>query len=179
MPIVQVSYVKLLEEISGKLGIQAPQCEVSLVGGEWFLACIEFSVVRVGSAVETQHCWGGPSRNMQEAKEEASCFAIRKMMAKFDLEIKDINYEDYILFKAMYNEVTIQYANLLADFNQLGYEYNMLKNCYASTVNQNADFVARQVKMQSIIDGYHATINRLRRDCSVSSVEPSEDTSNS
>ncbi len=96
MAIVLLSYLKLLEEISEKLGIEAPQCKVTSAGEGWFVVYIEFEVVRIGSIVETLRCWGGPSPNIQEAKEEAASSVVGRMKCEFGLKIKDINYEDYM-----------------------------------------------------------------------------------
>ncbi len=77
----------------------------------------------------------------------------------------------------MYDQVTLQHTNLLANFNNLEREYNVLKGRYTSTLAQNAAFVAEKEKMRSTIDGYHAALNRLRRGCSVSTADPSDESS--
>ncbi len=176
--IVQLSYIKLLEEIAEKLSIENPQCEVTLIGEEWFLAYIELEIAHVGSVVEVVCCWDGPSPDIhQKAKEDAARFTIEKMKSKFDLQIKDVNYDDYILYKNMHNDVTIQYTDLLTRFNNLGQEYNGLKDCHASTLADNAKFVTKQLKMQHSIDEYRASVNHFRRGCSVSTTDPSEEDS--
>ncbi len=177
MAIVQLSYLKLLKEISAKLGIQTPQCEVTLVCKGWFVAYIEFEVVRFGSIVETLRCWGGPSPDMQEAKEEAAGSTVRRMKDEFGLEIKDVNYDDFILYRNMYDQVSLQHTNIKANFNNLEREYNILRSRYTSTLAQNSTLLAERAKMRSIIDEYHATVNRLRRGCSVSTADPSDESS--
>ncbi len=175
MAIIQLSYLKLLEEISEKVGIGTPQCEVTSAVEGWFLAYIDVEIAHVGSVVQTVRCWGGPSPDMREAREEAAGYAIRKMKCEFGLEIKDVNYEDYILYRNMYDHGVVQYADLLTPFNNLQREYNMLKDCYTSTLIENAEYLAQQVKMRCTIDECRATINHLCRGCSVSSPDPSEE----
>ncbi len=179
MTVVQLSYLKLLEEISRRLGIEIPQCKLSSVGEGWFVACIEFDVVRIGSIVESIRCWGGPSPDIQEVKEEAAISTIGRMKCEFGLKVKDVNYDDYMLYRNMYDHVTAQYATLLANYNNLEREYKVLKDRFDSTLSHNAKLVVEQARMRSTIDDNHATINRLRRGCSVSTAEPSEDSSRS
>lgn len=56
------------------------------------------------------------------------------MRGKLDLQIKDANYNDYILYKNLYDNVTVQYTKLLGQFNNMKREHNLLKDCYASAV---------------------------------------------
>nr|CAD1831647.1 unnamed protein product [Ananas comosus var. bracteatus] len=164
MSIIQLFYSKLLEKFAEKLGVETPECVVTVVTEGWFLAYIDVPIACSGIVIEIVRNWGAPSPDFKVAKEDATHVAIQRMKGKLDLQIKDTNYDDFILYKSLYDNVTVQYSDLLGQFKNLKREYNLLKDCYASAVVEKVEPIAEQAKMRRTIDECYVTINCLRAD---------------
>nr|CAD1836485.1 unnamed protein product [Ananas comosus var. bracteatus] len=108
------------------------------------------------------------------AKEDAARVAIQRMKDELGLQIKDTNYDDFILYKSLYDNVTVQNSDLLAQFTNLKREHNLLKDCYATAVSEKVDAITEQVKMHREINDCHETINCLRADRAATATGPSE-----
>nr|CAD1837255.1 unnamed protein product [Ananas comosus var. bracteatus] len=128
MSIVQLSFIKLLEEICQKLGFRVPNC-VATAGAEgWFVAYIDLPIARNRAIVEIARCWGAASPHFLLAKDDSARVAIQRMKAELDLHIKDINYDDCIMYKSMYDNVTVQFNDLLGQFIKLKCEHSILRD---------------------------------------------------
>nr|CAD1837495.1 unnamed protein product [Ananas comosus var. bracteatus] len=147
MSIVQLFFSKLLEEICQRLGFRVPDC-VATVGAEGcFVAYIDLPIARNGAIVEIARCWGGASSDFLMAKDDSAHVAIQRMKAELDLHIKDINYDDCIMYKSMYDNVTAQLNDLLGQFNKLKREHSILRDCYASSVAEKLRYIDEHAKM--------------------------------
>ncbi len=60
MPVVQLSYSRLLVEIVDLLGIDNPRCEITIAAEGWFLSYIDLYVPRDDSILDIVRCWGVP-----------------------------------------------------------------------------------------------------------------------
>nr|CAD1824991.1 unnamed protein product [Ananas comosus var. bracteatus] len=60
---------------------------------------------------------------------------IKRIVEEFDLQLKDINYDESIFHQNLYNELSTNHAVLFACYNNLLKEYNFLKlkNAMAET----------------------------------------------
>lgn len=72
MSVVQLSYNKLLEEISKQLGIETPQCKVTVAAEGWLLAYIDLLIAYTGTIIEIVRCWCAPSPDFIVAREDAA-----------------------------------------------------------------------------------------------------------
>nr|CAD1827489.1 unnamed protein product [Ananas comosus var. bracteatus] len=108
------------------------------------------------------------------AKDDSARVAIQRMKAELDLHIKDINYDDCVMYKSMYDNVTVQYSDLLGQFNKLKREHNILRDCYSSSVAEKVRYIDEHVKMRRTINEYHAAINHLRADQTAVATDLSE-----
>nr|CAD1831658.1 unnamed protein product [Ananas comosus var. bracteatus] len=168
MSVIQLFYSKLLEKFAEKLGVETPECVVTVVAEGWFLAYIDLPIARSGIVIKIVRNWGAPSPDFKVAKEDAAHVAIQRMKGKLDLQIKNTNYDDFILYKSLYDNVTrfwiFSNSDLLRQFKNPKREYNLLKDCYASAVVEKVESIAEQVKMRRTIDECHVTINYLHAD---------------
>nr|CAD1827903.1 unnamed protein product [Ananas comosus var. bracteatus] len=174
MSTIQLSFSKLLEEICQKLGVGTPDCIATLGAEGWFVAYIDLPIARSGAIIEIACCWGAASPDILLAKDDSARVAIQRMKAELDLHIKDINYDDCIMYKSMYDNVTVQFSDLLGQFNKLKREHGILRDCYASSVAEKVRYIDEHMKMRRMIAEYNAAINRLRADRATMATDPSE-----
>nr|CAD1818564.1 unnamed protein product [Ananas comosus var. bracteatus] len=85
-------------------------------------------------------------------KDDSARVAIQRMKAELDLHIKDINYADCIMYKSMYDNVTVQFNDLRGQFNKLKREHSILRDCYASSGAEKVRYIDEHVKMHRTID---------------------------
>nr|CAD1842429.1 unnamed protein product [Ananas comosus var. bracteatus] len=179
MSIVQLSFSRLLDEICQKLGFRVPDC-VATVGGEgWYVAYIDLPIARNGAIVEIARCWGAASPYFLLAKDDSACVAIHRMKSELDLHIKDINYDDCIMYKSMYDNVMVQSNNLLDQLNKLKREHSVLRDCYASSIAEKVRYIDENLKLARAVADQRTTIERLHATCTAMATDPSESSSGS
>nr|CAD1842689.1 unnamed protein product [Ananas comosus var. bracteatus] len=179
MSIVQLSFSRLLEEICQKLSFRVPDC-VATVGGEgWYVAYIDLPIARNGAIVEIARCWGAASLDFLLAKDDSARVAIHRMKSELDLHIKDINYDDCIMYKSMYDNVMVQSNDLLDQLNKLKREHSVLRDCYASSIAEKVRYIDENLKLARAVADQRATIERLHATRTAMPTDPSESSSGS
>ncbi|XP_020114668.1 uncharacterized protein LOC109728617 isoform X1 [Ananas comosus] len=135
MSTVQLSYLTLLREVCDQLQIETPQCVVTPAAEGTYLAYIDLPVPRNESIVEIVRCWGTQSSTSAASQQDAARLTIKRIVEEFDLQLKDINYDESIFHQNLYNELSTNHAVLFARYNNLLKEYNFLKlkNAMAET----------------------------------------------
>nr|CAD1823616.1 unnamed protein product [Ananas comosus var. bracteatus] len=174
MSVVQLSYTMLLSEISSKLGVETPDCIVTIAAEGWFLAYVDLTIVRGGSVIEVARNWGSLSTDYMAAWEDAARVAIQRMKEELGLQIKDANYDDFILYKNLYDAVALQNSDFVGQLTGLRSEHNLLKDSYAAVVSEKADAINEQIRLRRELDDCYATINRLRPSQSSMACDPAD-----
>nr|CAD1821573.1 unnamed protein product [Ananas comosus var. bracteatus] len=136
---------------------------------------IDLSLARSETVIRIARCWGALSADFILAKDDAARAAIQRMRSELDLHIIDTNYDNFMLYKSLYDYVTAQHTKLLGQFENLKRQYNLLKDCYASAVAERVEYIDEKVKMCRTIDECHVTIDRLRADRPVAASDRSEE----
>lgn len=162
MSMIQLSYSKLLGEITEKLGVAPPECIITVIAEGWYLGYVDAAIARSATVIENARCWGSPSADLILAKDDAARAAINRIKSELHLHIIDTNYDDFMLYKSLYDHVTAQHTDLLGKFENLQREYNLLKDCYASAVAERVQYIDEKVKMQCTIDECQLAIGQLR-----------------
>lgn len=96
MSTVQLSYLRLLCEICEQLHMEAPQYVVTPAAEGAYLAYIDLPIPQNESIVKIVRCWGSKSSTSNVAKHDAVHLAIKRMVEEFDLQVKDVNYDESI-----------------------------------------------------------------------------------
>ncbi|XP_020081992.1 uncharacterized protein LOC109705653 isoform X3 [Ananas comosus] len=174
MSVVQLSYTMLLGEISGKLGVETPDCIVTIAAEGWFIAYVDLTIVRGGSVIEVARNWGSPSTDSMIAWEDAARVAIQRMKKELGLQIKDANYDDFILYKNLYDAVALQNSDFIGQLTSLRCEHNLLKDSYATVVSEKAGVINEQIRLRHGLNDCHATINLLRSAQSSMACDPAD-----
>nr|CAD1838511.1 unnamed protein product [Ananas comosus var. bracteatus] len=158
---VHIFYVRLLHEICEQLQVEVPQFVVSVDAEGKFLAYADVSIQRSGTIVESTRCWSAQSSTSAAAEQDAARLAVKKLVDELDLDVTDANYDRYLLYKGLYDHVTIENVVVVAQYNKLMQDYNLLRDCYVSTVIQKNEYVDDRIKIRRAINECHAVVNRL------------------
>lgn len=114
MTTVQLSYLRLLHEICKQLQIETPLCVVTPAAEGTYDAYIDLPIPRDESIVEMVRCWGAQSSTSAAVEHDDARVAIKRMVQEYDLQVKDVNYDDNIFYKNLYNHTTTKFAVLFA-----------------------------------------------------------------
>nr|CAD1820629.1 unnamed protein product [Ananas comosus var. bracteatus] len=144
MSTVQLSYLRLFREICEKLHMETSQCVVAPAAEGTYLAYIDLPIERNESIIEIVRCWGLQSSTSAEAEHDAARVATKRMVEELDLQVRDVNFDDSIFYKNLYNHLATKYAMLFAQYMNLVREYNFVKDCYVATLAQINEFVIEQ-----------------------------------
>nr|CAD1829959.1 unnamed protein product [Ananas comosus var. bracteatus] len=104
---------------------------------------------------------GAQSSTSAAAEHDVARVAIKRMVGEYDMQVKDVNYDDSIFYKNLYNHLTTKFAILFAHYTNLLQEYNFVKDCYVTTLAQINEFVTERVQIRCAIEECYAVINRL------------------
>nr|CAD1818676.1 unnamed protein product [Ananas comosus var. bracteatus] len=115
--------------------IETPQCVVTPAAEGTYLAYIDLPVPRNESIVEIVRCSGTQSSTSAASQQDAARLTTKRIVEEFDLQLKDINYDESIFHQNLYNELSTNHAVLFVRYNNLLKEYNFLKlkNAMAET----------------------------------------------
>nr|CAD1832700.1 unnamed protein product [Ananas comosus var. bracteatus] len=113
------------------------------------------------------------------ATEDSARVAIQRMKSELDLHIKDINYDDCIMYKSMYDNVMIRSTNLLGQLGELKREHSVLRDCYASSIAEKVRYIDENLKLSRMAAEQRATIEHLHASRSPMATDPSESSSGS
>nr|CAD1840673.1 unnamed protein product [Ananas comosus var. bracteatus] len=118
--------------------------------------------------------YGLPDGRKVYAKDDSARVAIQRMKCELDLHMKDINYDDCIMYKSMYDNVTVQFNDFHGQLNKLKREHSVLRDCYASFVAERIRYIDENQKLSRTIAEYRATIDRLRAGRAAMATDSSE-----
>lgn len=101
------------------------------------------------TVVQTVRCSGSQFPTSIGAQQDVARLALKRIKEECDLHIKDANYDDSVLYKTLYEHkftdyivVTTQLSSQLSDLSR---EYDFLKGCFVSTVEQKNVYVNDQI----------------------------------
>nr|CAD1844336.1 unnamed protein product [Ananas comosus var. bracteatus] len=178
MPTIHLSYARLLREVYEQLQLEVPQCVVSTDSDGQFVASIDLQIPRSETVVETVRCESAHFPTYAAAEQDTARRALKRLEDECDLQVKDINYEDSVIYKNMYDHQTTDYAVLFAQYNNLTREHNILKECYITTLAQKNEYINERIRLRQAIGECYAAVNRLTVEPPPAPADPFEAMSN-
>lgn len=157
--VVELSWVRMLREITSQIGMEMPVFEVAVDAEERYVAYIDLHVRKEETTSEVVRCWGSPSPTPDGAEHNAARVAVHRLKDKLGLEIKDVNYEDLIFYKNAYAQLTVKHAALYEKYKKLKWEHQLLKNAYDSLIAQKGEYAADRVKIREALEECRAIFN--------------------
>ncbi len=151
-----------------------PVCELTLDAESIYSACIDLSVPHEESIFEIVCCLGSPNPTFDGAEQDAARVAVHRLMDELDLQIKDANYEDILLYKNLYNHLIMEHTTLYEKYNKLKWEYRLLKDSYNSVIIQSDEYVAERVRVRDAIKECHFVMMQLNPVPSATETDPLE-----
>lgn len=113
------------------------------------------------------------------SKIHTALLALKRLKDECDSQLKEINYEDSIIFKNLYDHQTTDYDVLFAQYNNLTQEYNNLKECYTITLAQKNEYINERIRLlHQAIGECYTVVNRITIEPPPSPTDPSEAMSN-
>nr|CAD1823057.1 unnamed protein product [Ananas comosus var. bracteatus] len=176
MTTINVSYVRLLSEIYEQLQLDVPQIVVNVDAEGKFVGYMDLQIPQSEIVVETVRCSSSQFPTSAGAEQDTARLALKRLKDECDLQIKDINYDDSLLYKNLYKHQTIDYAVVSAQLSNLSREYNFLKECYISTVAQ--EYVNERIQLRRAVEECYAIVNRIIVVTPAPETDPSEAMSN-
>ncbi len=71
-----------------------------------FLAYMDIHVPRGESVVEAVRCWSTQSATSISAEQGVARSTIKRLVEEFDLQVKDVNYDDSLFYKNLYDHLS-------------------------------------------------------------------------
>nr|CAD1834940.1 unnamed protein product [Ananas comosus var. bracteatus] len=115
--------------------------------------------------VQTVRCSSSQFPTSAGASRMLQRLALRRIRDECDLKLKDINYDDSLFYKNLYDHQTTNYAILSAQYGNLSWEYNLLKD----------EYVDDRIKLRNAIV---ECVNRLPAEQPAPAADPSDAMSN-
>lgn len=103
MPTINLSYSKLLHEVYEQLQLEVPQSAVSSNSDGQFVSSMDLQIPRNETVVETVRCESAPFPTYAAAEQDAARRALRRLKDECNLQVKDVNYEDSVIYKNLYD----------------------------------------------------------------------------
>nr|CAD1834637.1 unnamed protein product [Ananas comosus var. bracteatus] len=161
MATIHFSYVMMLGEVYEQLGLGVPQIVVTPDTEGKFIGYVDLQIPRSETVVQTVRCSSSQFPTATGAEQDAARLAMKRLKEECDLQFKDINYDDSLLYKNLYDHQTTNCAVLTTQYSNLSREHSFLKECHVSTVAQKNEYVNERIKLRNAIGECYAVVNRI------------------
>ncbi|XP_020113686.1 uncharacterized protein LOC109727892 isoform X1 [Ananas comosus] len=175
---IHLSYTRLLHEVCEQLHLAVPHFVAASNSDGQFVSSMDLQIPRTETVTETVRCESTPFPTYAAAEQDVVRRALRRLKDECDLQVQDVNYEDSVVYKSLYDHQLTDYALLFSQFNNLTREYNILKECYLTTLAQKNEYINERVMLRQAIGECHDALNRLTVEPPPTTANPSDAMSN-
>nr|CAD1825749.1 unnamed protein product [Ananas comosus var. bracteatus] len=165
MTTINVSYIRLLSEVYEQLHLDVPQIVVDVDDEGKFVGRVDLQILRSETVIQTVHCTSSQFPTSVGAQQDVARLALNRIKDECDLQIKDANYDDSVLYKTLYDhkctDYTVVTTQLSTQLSNLSREYDFLKECFVSTVEQKNVYVNDQIQLRRAVGECYDIVNRI------------------
>lgn len=147
---------------------------VSSTADGQFVGSMDLQLPLNVTAPETVRCDGVPFPTRGAAEQDVARRALKKLHEECDVQVKDVNYEDSVIYKNLYEHQLAEYTLLFTQFTNVTREYNVLKDCYIATLAQKNEYASERVMLRHAIGECHSAVNQLIVEPAPAVLNPSE-----
>lgn len=168
METIHFSYVRMLSEVYEQLSLGVPQIVVTSDTEGKIVAYVDLQIPRTETIIQAVRCSSSQFPTAAAAEQDAARLAMKRLMEECDLQYKDMNYNDSLLYKNLYGHQTTDCGVISAQYSNLSKEHSFLKECYITTVAQKNEFVNERINLRNATGECYAMVNIITAACRLS-----------
>nr|CAD1835505.1 unnamed protein product [Ananas comosus var. bracteatus] len=97
---VDINFRRLLHNICLQFSLPPPRYRMTIGADLRFCSYVDVEIPRSSQFMEIITCHGASFSDLNQAKEDAACAAIKSLRNKIGFKVRDVNFEDKKLLKS-------------------------------------------------------------------------------